>query len=81
MNLIFRRGGGATKDLFATSTIHTEKEAPKILLHYPYTSCWTDKLIKDIQFSGNFSIRFWRQYMSLFASIAAIVVPIVDLRR
>ena len=23
--------------------------------------------------SGNFSIRFWRQYMSLFASIAAIV--------
>ena len=31
--------------------------------------------------SGNFSIRFWRQHILLFASIAAIVVPIVDLRQ
>ena len=31
--------------------------------------------------SGNFSIRFWRLYVSLFASIAAIVVPIVDFRQ
>ena len=32
------------------------------------------------QYWGNFSIRFWRQYMPLFASIAAIIVPIVDFR-
>ena len=30
--------------------------------------------------SGNFSIRFWRQYVSLFPSIVAIVVPVVDFR-
>ena len=28
--------------------------------------------------SGNFSIRFLRQYVPLFASIAAFIVPIVD---
>ena len=28
--------------------------------------------------SGNFSIHFWRQYMSLFTLIATIVIPIVD---
>ena len=35
---------------------------------------------KDMTVSGNFSIRFWKQYVyvSLFTSIAAIVVPIVD---
>ena len=31
--------------------------------------------------SGNFSIRFWRQYVSLFVSIAATIVPIVDFRQ
>ena len=30
--------------------------------------------------SGNISYSFWRQYTSLFTSIAAIVVPIVDFR-
>ena len=30
---------------------------------------------------GNFSIRFWRQYVPLFASIAAVFGPIVDFRQ
>ena len=30
--------------------------------------------------SGNFSIRFLRQYVPLFASIGTFVVPIVDFR-
>ena len=29
-------------------------------------------------YNRNFSIRFWRQYVPLFASIATSVVPIVD---
>ena len=37
-------------------------------------------LVSYIAISGNFAIRFWRQYVPLFAPIAAIVVPIVDFR-
>ena len=33
-----------------------------------------------VYFCGNFSIRFWRQHVLFFASIAAIVVPIFDFR-
>ena len=34
-----------------------------------------------LPFSGNVSIRFGSQYLSLFASVAAVVVPIVDFRK
>ena len=29
----------------------------------------------------NFSIHFWKKYMSLFVSLAAIVVPIVSIEK
>ena len=34
----------------------------------------------ELKLIGNFSIRFWKQYMSLFALVAIIVVPVVDFR-
>ena len=32
------------------------------------------------EISGNFSIRFLRQYVPLLASVASFVVPVVDFR-
>ena len=37
-----------------------------------------EQQLKDVSNSGNFSIRFWRQYVALFASIAAIVIIFVQ---
>ena len=39
-----------------------------------YTNNDSNNNLNNDDNSGNISIRFWRQYVSLFASIAAIVV-------
>ena len=55
------------------------------LTNHPTCTCvnitMRHNLLKKIFISGKFSVRFWRQYVPLFASITVIVVPIVDFRR
>ena len=45
----------------------------EICFTFPLVFYWDEFPIFVISCSGNFSIHFWRQYLSLFVSIAAIV--------
>ena len=48
---------------------------PVFWVKFPQFSSTWDKVSLPV---GTFSIHFWRQYVSLFTSIATIVVPIAD---